>query len=332
MARPVLGFNTYMQFARDATWSTFPTITKRFPLYSANARALAGRPRPAILDGTLNQPALVKGMEACELDISMPVCYTGQLILWDLIMWTSTYGSSGGSTSGSDPYTHTWSAFKELMNSGSFEIIYGYAGGAKCIRCTGMKVQTTTLKCSAGIDIADQVMRMDLKLIGYAYTENQTLTGSLVSPSLDFVLQRHMTVQTDITQAATTESALDWELTIDTMVKERTLMEGGGYISEPQRLGRPNFTLTMTREFQARTALTAFLANSAGAIQTIFYLSAGRQLQFDAYGVMQAFPETPVEDEGPIKQKITLVGSADPNGVTTMFGVTVVNSQATITT
>lgn len=332
MGNPAFGFNSYMQFARDATWGTFPTITKRYPIYSANARAVAGRIRPQILDGTLAQPSLVKGMEMCELDLSMPLCYTGLNIIWDLIMGTATYGSNGGSSSGSDPYTHGWAGFGLLLNSGSFEIIQGGvpASPARCVRCTGMKVQRATIRVAAGIDIADQIARLDLKLIGYSLTENQTITSSLTSPTLDFVMQSHMNTLTDIAQGVTTAATLDWELVIDTMAKERPFLTGAGYISEPQREKRPNWTLTMTREFQVRTALTAFLANSGGAVQTIFSLGSTRGLQFDMTGAMATYPENPIEGEGWIKQKIVYEGQADVLGST--LAVTLTNSQATITT
>ena len=326
MANPAFGFNSYMQFARDATWGQFPTITKRFPIYSANAKALAGRIRPATMDGTLIQPALVAGMQMCQLELSMPVNYTGQLILWDLIMGTSTYASSGGVTTGSDPWTHTWATTKNLLNSGSFEIIQGNVPTSKCIRCTGMKVQKATLKCSAGIDIADQIMRMDLVLIGYALTENETPTGAITSPTMNFVLSQHMSISSDFLQGTPgTAQTLDWELVIDTMAKERPFLEGVGYISEPQRERRGQWTLSMTREYQERTALTAFLANTAGTF-THTFTSGGLSIAFSGTGAMPSYPENDITDEGWIKQKIVLEGQ------TASLSVVVVNMQATITT
>lgn len=328
MANPAFGFNSYMQFARDAGWSAFPTITKRFPIYSANAKALAGRIRPAILDGTLLQPALVAGMQMCQLEISMPVCYTGQLILWDLIMGTDTYATSGGSsTPGPSPYTHTWTAFKTLLNSGSFEIIQGGVPTTSCIRCTGMKVQKMTLKCSAGIDIMDQIARMDLVLIGYALTQSASITASLTSPTLDFVLASHIDVMDDVGQSVIGGATTEMELVIDTMAKERPFLEGAGYVSEPQRERRPQWTLSYTREFQANTALTAFLANTAATTNFGFSTGGGaKALLFSGTGAMATYPENPIEGDEWIKQKIVIEGQTDS------LSAIVVNAQATITT
>lgn len=333
MANPFFVWGAYVQFGRDATWGTFPTITKAIPVYNYTVKSLGARLRPNLLTGSIAQPDLVVGMDACQLEMSLPVTYPDLMLIWDAIMGTATYGSNGGSSAGSLPYTHTWAGFLNLMNSLSFELVD--QPSSKCVRAIGMKVQKATLKCSAGLDVDDQIMRMDLTMIGYSMTENQSPTGSLSQSTFTPVLQKHCTVQTDIGNTVTTASTLDWELVIDTGVKERPFLEGLGNIGEPQRSMRPQWTLTMDREYQSRTLDQQFLANGGQLVTTTYSISSSYVLTFsNFFGKMETYPERPIDgSSGWARQKVVLTGQGDyANGNTRTLDLALTNLQATITT
>lgn len=344
MANPLgiggMGFLGYVQFGRDATWGTFPTIDHRLPFFSANARAAAGRIQPKTMDGSIVDPVFTPGMQMGLLDISLPMLYEGELLIWDTLMGTETYGSNGGSTTGSLPYTHVFpnaSATSILSNSLSWEIIEGGIGSTvyslaspKCSRITGGKITKATMNWKAGVDIADQVGRLDLQIVGKSYTTNQTPTGGLSSPATpSYILAHQLSTNYEavFNQSSTTSANTeDLTIEIEPMVKERPFMEGSGFVSEPQRMGRPQLTVTMTKQFQTRAALTAFLANSLGAGRINFQFSSGLQWQIDYFGQQPSFPEAEMNDEGWLTQKIVLKHVTD--GSNTRFAITCVNTQS----
>lgn len=330
MANPAgpggFGFLGYLQFARDATWGTFPTINHRIPFYSASARSLAKRIRPNLLDGTLYRNSLVVGVEAGEMDVKLPVTYSGMLLIWDALFGTGTYASNGGSTSGSNPYTHIWGT-QRLMNSLSFELIQGNIPASQCVRLTSGKIQRAAFKWSGGLDSDEQIGTVELKIVGKSYTKAQTPTGSLSSLALDFVMAQHMTVNTDPASVSTAAITEELEIVIETMATPREFMEGSGFITEPQRNGRPKLTVSMTKQFQVGTWLNAYISNTHGAGQVNF-TSGSLQWQLDYSGALSVFPENEESDEGWIKQRIVIEDAGD----TSQPSLTVVNAQALITT
>lgn len=303
---PGFGFQGYIQYKRENPWGTYIAPTKRVPFYSCNVKPMVDRAEPVFLDGTLANSPIITGAQWVEVDISLPLSYSNHDLIWDFIMGTATYGSDGGVISGGPtPYTKTWSAFQAFLNSFAMEVVRGNIPTGKCERVTGLKVMTATLKCVASENAADMIMKLDLKLVGKQDLNNQTPTVvSTQGQLLDWINFTHMTVMTDAAQVSTAAITRDWELQIDTKAKKRIFLEGSGFISEPQRAGKPSATLTVTREFQSKSALDAFINNSTGYVESKFQLSALANIDIIFYGALKSTPEAPMSNDGWIEQKL----------------------------
>src|SRR5262245_60086800 len=98
MAVPGFGFKSYLQFTREATWGTAPTILKRLPCRSIDSRPETGIIHSATLGGTVTRPAMYAGGIRAGVNLEFDLTYEDFLQWIDLGMGTGTFGSNGGST------------------------------------------------------------------------------------------------------------------------------------------------------------------------------------------------------------------------------------------
>lgn len=324
------GFLSLFQFGREAAWGTAVAATKRLPVNRIDPRAEIGRVRPRALDGTLVQPPVqaagIRGMATVEF----PVTYSGLLTLWDCLMGTGTYGSNGGATTGSSPYTHTWTGFLRYMNSLTLQMGMGDIPTTVCERLIGAKITKATIKGSAGLTPADAILTCTLELVGKTLATGITPTAGLASVATDYVLFTHNQAMSD--SQGTVIQMTDFELTIDTGASDdRWYMGLAGAIAEPLRRRRPTCRLAITSEFSNKNALDDFIANTKDGALTLDFVSGSKQFQWTLASVAQMDPiRHPTEGDKFLTQRVVYEAEDDGSGGTVQL--VCVNTQATITT
>lgn len=329
MAAPGQGFMSYFQFGRESTWGTDVAATKRLPINRADPVADIGRIRPNTMDGTLVLPPLQAGGIRALSTIELPLTYTGMLILWDCVMGTATYGANGGATTGSNPYTHTWTAFGQHLNSLTLEHNMGDIPTSKVEQIVGAKIAKATLKGSAGLAPDEGIITCTLELVGKTLSTNVEETGALTSPTPDYVLFSHMANMADPGAGANAQ-VLDFELVIDTgLAAERFYMQGavGNVLKEPLRKQRPTARLSVTAEFINDNTLDAFIANTKSTGVTLNFTGAG-SLQFAFSFAQVAISEPvhhPTEGDDFLRERFVIEAEG-------AVSLQIVNAQATITT
>src|SRR5262245_17210539 len=101
-------YKGYVQWGRETAGNYGVAVAS-----THRARHLGLRPGPRteriqsdVMDGTGLAVASYVGKKMARFGVDLELTYTGLLTLFDLLMGTNTYGSNGGSTTGTNPYTH----------------------------------------------------------------------------------------------------------------------------------------------------------------------------------------------------------------------------------
>lgn len=152
-AVPGLGHKSFMQFRREDTYGTAPTLgaTNRLEIISQNIQPVVGVIRDPSLNNQPSRRALYKGGYLYRGTIVTRLNYVGMLPLIDAVMGTATYGVAGSASTGpvSTIYTHV---FKEgsLVNSYTIELGEGDIPTGKVQQLKGAKVTGVTIRFTAG--------------------------------------------------------------------------------------------------------------------------------------------------------------------------------------
>lgn len=324
------GWLSYLQFAREATYGTAPTITKRIQARVLGPGALRGVVKPGFLDGTFLRPIFKSGPRLSRPKIEIPVTYNTFGLWWDLLMGTDTYGANGGATTGpvSGIYTHSWTNFKPICNSHAFEFGMADIPTGKCERVLGFKPTRATFRSQASLDGEEQFLILALEGTGRPVEPNTSRTAGLSVVDTSYV-QHHHIITADTVSGTTAPRTLDFELSIDLMMKERLFAEGSGLYSEPKRNGRPFCRLSIREEFQSDDALEAYLANTLYN-HSIVFSDGGtpdKSISFTFAGQLVEPPVHDISDESIPTQQFTVESS---NNGSTALAIVVENENATI--
>ena len=334
MASPGLGYKSYFQFGRESTWNTAATVNKRLPMLpGAQPRAEHGRIISPALDGKMNPVNIYVGGKRSRLTVEFELTYTGFLLMLDGMMGTATYGSNGGSTSGVNPYTHTFRQ-KEFLNSYTLELGMGDIPTGKVERILGAKIAEASFRCTGSLDSQDAIVTARLTFVGGTYAANVSATGSLSAATPDPVIYAHCSTDTDGSGDSSSDvELLGFELTIRNKLRDGFILDstGSGVTNEPIRSGKTEITLQLTQEFRTKTALDSFWLTYAAAAPSLVFTSGSKTITFTLPSAfLTTHPEhDPASDEIMV-QTLNWRGLDDGSNNSALT-VIVVNAQSSIT-
>lgn len=184
MAYPGLALKNIFQYGRETAgnYGVAVAATHRLPTYALDVDPHLEVIEPDLSDGSLFTQAMIDSIKRPVVTIELPLTYTGMLLIIDCLMGTATYGSNGGATTGSNPYTHTWK-IQELLNSLTLQCGQGDIPTTKVERTPGSKILRAVFSSSGGRNDG----RISLTLPAKDWATDVTPTGALVAPALDVV-------------------------------------------------------------------------------------------------------------------------------------------------
>lgn len=319
MAAHGQAFKKFFQFGRESSWGSAATVDHRFPILSMTRGVRRDVIRSEAMDGTRFRQVAYQGAKRCRPVVEMELTYTGLLLLLDGLMGTDTYGSNGGSTSGSNPYTHVFK-MRNLFNSYTLEFGMGDIPSGKVERFTGAKIVRATITGAS-----HERCRLRLEFLAKDHATNVSPTGSLTSPTQDCVLFDAMSSFNDGT--GTTGDLISFELAIENMLTERSY--ASELIDEPLAGALANASLRIVEEFQSRTAIDAHVALTQGA-PALTFTSGSKSF---AISMPKAYLDEGCEPEGEdrLTQSLLWLPIGDDASPESYLTLTVVNAQALIT-
>lgn len=324
---------TYVQFEREATWGTKPTITHALAATRVHARPLIGKAKARNLTGKISPAAITALGEMALVTLEFDICYTGQLLWWDALMGTATYGSNGGATSGANPYTHVFRE-ENYHNSLSLEVIRGNIPDGKCELITGAKIDKANLVWVASLDGDEAKGHASIEMIARRFQTDQTPASAIAQPSYDPVIFGHASTVEDGTSDTDAEIVLRrFEFSYDNKLARDFGMNSavGKYLVEPIRNDRPEAVFKMVSEFRSKSAMDLYIANTE-ANPKMYFASSSKEFRLEMAKAYMMTHEKPPTD-GKIMQEFEWHPIDDGAGSSNNTGVslTVINAQSAIT-
>lgn len=332
MATPGIGYKSYVQMGLESTYGQEVNATRRLEIISFNCKPGIAHIRDTSMPGTRSIKNRSRTRPAHEFTIKQRMDYTGMLMLIDAIMGTSTYGSVGGVTTGSNPYAHVWTMLS-LFNSYTLEFIEGQPSnnsGAISL-LTGAKFNNLTLSCQRGSG-EDAMLIAEWGGIAQTYDEAATATGALSAPTYNPILFKELsTVDVGHADAAALTRLKSFSLSIDnSLSKDREYGGSAGLIDEPIVDGFASVKWSFTNEYRSTTALSAALAMTSGSPKMVFGSTSSKRVTLESGTAYITDYGHPTNGPGIIEQ--TFEWEADYNtSDTSALKVTVEDTAATIT-
>lgn len=331
MASPGIGYKSYLQFGREATWANAVAATKRIGILSHSVKPDVTHVRDQTLTGSLVQRSIYNVMERVSGTINMYLEYENLMMLFDGAFGTATYGSNGGASVGANPYTHTWAGEKEFFSSFTMQFIDGNIVAGTSNRGLGMKVKGFKLSGEAG-----GMAMASFDVVGKRMNSNQTVTA-LSQPGLPTVaLGSHVLVPTDGGgDAAADIITKSWEFSFESGMDDNRQGCESAYILEPIRNGVSKATIKYRKEFRTVTSFNNYtqsvaesgtasipLSTQAGAYLITMTIDSPRIVEY-SHGV---------DGFGVIYVDVTAESTLNTSSVDHGASLVVKNTQVTITT
>jgi hypothetical protein len=253
---PGIGARSYWQIGREATWGSVAAATKRLNLLNQSIRSNLKQVKDESMTGQLVARDIVNVLESAAGSLEGYLQYNELLLLLDGIFGTDTYGSSGGTVSGSNPWTFVFTD-REFFNSYTLELIEANIPSTKCQRVLGAKFNAITISGDAA-----GICKYKIDVIGKQKQTNQTPTGALTAATPSYVLTSHGTATSvdGSGDAAADQIIKSFEFTMQNSLDASREDVGSAQIIEPLRNGLTMARLKLTREFHTKTALDAYIA------------------------------------------------------------------------
>ena len=328
MAVPGLGHKSYLQVGREAVWGTAVAATHRFGVKRMSIEPVIGAIRDEQLNDKPFRDALYQGGLLYKGTVAMNLTYAGQMLLFDGVFGTATFGSNGGATSGVGPYTHTFNQ-KALLNSYTLQMIEGNILDTKCQRVDGAKIVGMRIRGESGTgELA--ILEVEFDFLAKDKTVNIAPTGSLTIQNTAPVLY-HQATTVDNGIRTSSVSISSFEIELPNPVHEDRFYLGAVNIDEPIRSNFSEPKWRFSAELQSDDELEAADAFTTGTPQLIF-TSGTTTMTFEMGEAKLIEYSNPVSNYGRIMQSFTWEGSGDGAGTESAFRLINVNAQATITT
>jgi hypothetical protein len=330
MGDPARGHLSYLQFGREAVAGTAVPATHRLPFIGNVVTPDIGFIVSDLLDNNVDRVGFYQGGQAFPFTIEGELWYEGLLLILDGLFGTATFAANGGTTTGANPYVHTFIE-RALLNSYTFQFIDGNVPASQCQRITGAKLVGITIKCVAG-RTNDAIGKFTIEGFATGYSAGQTPTGALSAvAALPVLFHEASTVDDGTADAASLIAMKDFELSMTSPVDRDRHYMGSVSPLEALRNDFVDVTFKFKKEFQSTTLLAAGLAFTSGSPKLVFGSSASKRLTFDIGSAKIKTYTHPVNGYGIIMQNCEWKAFKDPTNLSALK-VVVENTQATITT
>ena len=336
MASPGLVYKGFLQFGREATWNTAVAATHRIPFLKMAVDVEHGRIVSRAMDGKKSPVNVYVGGKRWRATIELELTYTGFLHLIDGLMGTATYGSNGGATTGTNPYTHTFRQ-KDLHSSYTFQFGMGDVPTGKCERGAGGKILEATFSGGGSLEGAEAVITARLVIVGGTYTVNETPTAALTALTPDPVLFSHCTIEEDGTNDDATPADVEirrFSLTVKNPLADgRFILDSSGVIHEPIRNRKidDGVVLEIDQEFRTKTAIDSFFLTYATGAPNLKFVSGSKSIEFlIPVAFLRTAPKHDPEGDDIMNQKLVWHGLDDDSNDSALT-IIVINAQSAIT-
>jgi len=339
---PAYGYESYIQIGRESTWKTAVAATHKFGVYELEVTPKLATYQGRALVGGISKSTMNQGVVTYDIRILMSMSYDFLGQFWDGVMGTTTFGTTGGSVSGSGPYTHTFIE-KTVINSYTVECIEGNRGAAgvtgKCNRYYGCKIKSIKIHGEA-TPAEGSNCTLEVIFSAPSVTTEFTVTPGLNTATDSPCYFYQATTVDDGTSDAFSADGLtnqimkSFDLTVDLNMAERYMM-GLASMFEPQRTGFVSTNFSCVKEMQTSSLFVAATAFTSGSPKLVFNngLSAGanRQYTFDIGTAKIITYSNPITNSGIVEQNVTWDALYD-SGNTSGLKIINISGQATILT
>lgn len=329
MGTPGRGHKSYIQIGREATWGTAVAATHKIPIVSCDTKPVGGTIDSEMMNGFRWLFGIYQGPVFYETTIVMELWYEGMLLFLDGLQGTLTYGANGGTTAGSNPYTHTFNGL-DVLNSYTVEIIEGNIESAKCQRLVSSKIDTAVISGAKGSG-SDGICRLTLTLISKSYQTDQTPTAALNSITPLPVMFHEIATVTDGSGDSAADVVLQsFSVSINNRLARRQTTSVNILEQVPE--GFLEVLVRFSKELHTSTALDAFNAFTSGTPGLVFGSSSSKRITISTQGTANLVSYGhPIAGAGIIMQEMEWKAFR----ASSSFGplrIVVENTQATVTT
>jgi len=275
-----LGFLSYVQIGLESAFGAAVAATRRFDVIDFEIEPVIGEIQDDTLTGQLSESVSYQGPLFWKFNFTLRGDYAGNNMIWDGLFGTSTFGSVGGATTGTNPYVHVFTE-KSYLNSHSIEFIEGNIPTGKCTRLYGAKFTGFDLTVQAADGPGGKAI---LKVRGLA--KSQTLdftpTAALAVPTSNAALFYEIATMDD----GTADSATDVRVRSLTVTMNNKASEGRFYMTslyfdEPIRDGKLEVQWVIESEYKTKTLAAAAAAYPSGSPKVVFGSSASKRLTLE---------------------------------------------------
>jgi len=252
-------------------------------------------------------------------------------MLWfDALMGTTAYGTSGGTTTGANPYDHIWfdESPRDFHNSLTLELIEGNTPDGKCQTVNGAKVIGGTV----GFEAAGFVTAK-FDIIGKQKTTNQTPTPALTANAPIHVLSSHLSTATDGSGDSASDIIIrSWEWTFTNGLDASREVAGSAFIGEPIRNKKNESRIKMRKEFRTITLLDDYIAQTDNVLAFRFTSGVNDEffVEFPAARIVNF--ESGVDSAGICFAEVEYEAMFFDTSTDHSVKLTIGNQQSTITT
>lgn len=313
---PVLyGRDSYGGIAEETTYGTAVARTLFRPIISASMLRSVDRKPRSDLKGSGALSAMRRGhFDAAEnAGGSIAVLATYD----NLGMWLKHLLGGIPTTTGTNPYTHTFLLASELPTGLTIELARGVSdAGARLGEVfEGCKIAKGVFKVSAGGQA-----RWDFEIIAETGAARATATAASFGASETVV--HHYDAGT-VAFNSVAYNLVDLTLTVDNKIDRRQEL-GSKLTKEPKRSDFAQVTLDITVQ-QQDALYTALLADTAGDA-VITFTSGAKSMQINLHNAFIMKAEDPIDSAGLVTQSVSFEGESD--GTDEGLKIVIVNANA----
>lgn len=328
MGLPGRSHKGYLQFGREGGYGTPVTATHRIPYVSCVTNPVGGTLKSEMMNGNRWRHGIYQGPVLYRTTVVVEMWYAGMLLLIDALMGTAAFGSNGGTTTGANPYAHTYDG-GDLINSNTLQIIEGDVPAGKCQRLAGAKIDTAVLSGAAGAG-SGGICTLTLGILSQLYSPDITPTSSLSAVAAQPVLFHELVADDGSGDAGSDQILKSFEVSINNHLAER--QHSSISIAEPVCENFADIVIKMTKEFQSKTLLNGFNSFTSFSPSLIFGTVNTKRMTLSITGTAKITEYShPITGAGIIMQNVTWE-SYRPNSVAGPLRWLVENQQATILT
>lgn len=319
-----LGLKSYMQVGLESVWGTNVAATRRMGIISY-------RPDPGIeqiLDDTLEdsvaRTSVLQGAKRPRFRVRTHLDYLGHLLLWDALFGTASYGSIGGTTTGANPYVHTYIE-RAYLNSMTVQVVAGNIPVGKCDRFLGAKIVGATIEMAIG----NRPGTVDWEFVAKAYETDQTPTGALTAAARDAAIFHEATTVDDGTTDALAELFLrNFRMELRTpFVSEPYL--GSLSPDEPERDNFVEPKISGTKIYRTKTTSDHGNNFTTGSPKLVLGSATTRRITFDFGSAKIATHTHEVRGYGRVMEDFEWTAFKDPTNLSALK-LTIEDAVATI--